>query len=84
MSKSIIAMSTMFFLIGCTINGKHLGEMMEKKAPEPQEESIDNAEDATVVPTNEKSSSGIHFKWANKEYHEGKEEINFGINSEED
>jgi len=74
----------MFLMMGCTVNGKKVGDMMGNKVSEPKEENIENVEDATTVPESKESSSSINFKWANKEYHDGKEDINFDMNKKED
>ena len=77
----LIILVVALLMIGCTVNGKSLNEMMAKK------ESSSNLElltpDAPKVTKDEKSSSKIHFKWANKEYHDGEEDINFTVNKKD-
>jgi len=91
MFKSIIAVSLLFFISACTINGKKLEDMIDKKESEVKEVSkVTKAPtiEKEITPTDssksesKKSSSGIHFKWANKEYHDGSEDI-FGIKKED-
>ena len=74
-------------MTGCTVNGKSLNEMMGKKESIVKKESPSNLDkltpDAPKVTKGEKSSSKINFKWANKEYHDGEEDINFRVNNKD-
>jgi len=72
MIKSIIIISILF-VAGCTINGKNLNQLMDKNSSEPQKD--------TLTDTNKSNFPKIHIKWANKEYHNGEEDINFHINT---
>jgi len=75
-------------MTGCTVNGKNLNEMMVKKESTVKKENSSNLElltpDAPKMNQAENFTSKIHFKWANKEYHDGKEEINFTVNKKKD
>ena len=86
MLKSSILIAALL-MAGCTVNGKSLNEMMGKKENSSKKESSSNLDkltpDAPKVKKAEKSTSKIHFKWANKEYHDGKEDINFSVNKKD-
>jgi hypothetical protein len=86
MLKSSILIAALL-MTGCTVNGKSLNEMMGKKENSSKKESSSNLDkltpDAPKVTKSEKSSSKIHFKWANKEYHDGNEEIGFTVNKKD-
>jgi len=78
-TKGVIVVSTMIPIIsGCTINGKNISQIMDKNISNssPKESSTDSNRTE-----NNTSSSGfkINLKWANKEYHNGEEDIKFHI-----
>jgi len=80
MFKLTIAICFMLLMAGCTVNGKKLGDMMEKKESATLDpvltEVSDNPEDAPSLVAQDKNSSfKINFKWADKEKHDGKEAI---------
>ena len=86
MLKSSILIAALL-MAGCTVNGKSLNEMMGKKENSSKKESSSNLElltpDAPKLDKADSLTSKIHFKWANKEYHDGKEDINFSVNKKD-
>jgi len=78
-TKGVIVVSTMLPLFsGCTINGKNISQIMDKNISNPPQKEISTD---TNKAENNSSNSGfkINLKWANKEYHDGEEDIKFHI-----
>jgi len=67
--QSILSMSIVFLISGCTVNGKSLTQMMDK-----------NSSNATTEQRSDPEGLKFNFKWANKEYHDGEEDININVN----
>jgi len=86
MLKSSVLIAALL-MTGCTVNGKSLNEMMGKKENSSNKETSSNLDkltpDRVKIEKSEKSFSKIHFKWANKEYHDGKEDIGFTVNKKD-
>ena len=80
MLKSSIVIVALL-MTGCTINGKNLNELMGHKDNSVKKDK--GAPEDIMTEKVEKSSSKIHFKWANKEYHDGEEDINFTVNKKD-
>jgi len=72
MFKGLIIFAIVLGISGCTINGKSIDEVMDKnvsKSP-TKDDSLE---------TNKTSGLKFHLKWANKEYHDGEEDIKFHL-----
>jgi len=66
------------FVSGCTVNGKSIDQIMDKNI------SSSTQEKEKALDTNKSNFPKIHLKWANKEYHNGEEDINFNINTKKE
>ncbi len=76
-----VAISTMLFLLsGCTINGKTINQIMDKNTSQTQKKVTNKISDNNQTENNKSNNFKINLKWANKEYHNGEEDIKFHVN----
>ena len=80
MHRVVFLIALFLLFTGCTINGKTLSEMMEKKKVGEHKtalKELESSEDEvdSIEQKEKRSSFKFKIRWADKEKHEGAEEI---------